>query len=214
MYPATKTFWLEPTEQVAVGLRRYSWSNGSGYDCAAGYHGALHYVGRDHANFDERRYLIAWKGAPVHDDPRWPARCDKCDHRFVEADIWQSWQELIWRRPDTGEEFVLRDTCAPEFDAPAAPPGATWNAHWYHRKGPDGMSLHVLLPNGRTWTVDSEANNCTRKGESHCCWVRHGDPHQANVTVDKDGDTCAAGAGSIQAGDYHGFLVSGVLSAG
>ena len=32
--------------------------------------------------------------------------------------------------------------------------------------------------------------------------------------VDKNGETCAAGAGSIASAGYHGFLVNGVLSAG
>ena len=83
----------------------------------------------------------------------------------------------------------------------------------FHR-GPDGICLIVKCPNGRDWYVDSEASNCTRKGEPHQCWCRHGDPRECRVTVDKNGDTCAAGAGSIQAGDYHGFLQAGILTAG
>lgn len=31
------------------------------------------------------------------------------------------------------------------------------------------------------------------------------------ITVDKNGTTCAAGAGSISAGPYHGFLRNGQL---
>lgn len=78
--------------------------------------------------------------------------------------------------------------------------------------GPDGICLMVRLPNGHDWMVDSEASNCTRKGEPHQCWVRHGDPRECRVSVDKNGDTCAAGAGSIQGGDWHGFLRDGVLA--
>lgn len=91
-----------------------------------------------------------------------------------------------------------------------------WNAWWMPEnwRGPDGIALMVRLPNGHDWHVDGEASNCTRKGEPHACWVRHGDPRTATVHVDKDGDTCAAGAGSILAGDYHGFLQHGVLTAG
>jgi hypothetical protein len=99
-----------------------------------------------------------------------------------------------------------------------APPGASWDAWWYPHndlwRGPDGIALMVRLPNGRDWSVDGAASNCTRKGEPHKCWIRHGDPRRADVTVDKQGDTCAAGAGSIQADDYHGFLRAGVLTAG
>lgn len=98
----------------------------------------------------------------------------------------------IYRRADTGEEMTFRD----------APPGAM--VEW------ERMGLVVKLPNGRTWHIDSEASNCTRKGDkSHRCWIRHGTPPL--ITVDKNGETCAAGAGSIMAGDYHGFLRNGVL---
>jgi hypothetical protein len=53
-----------------------------------------------------------------------------------------------------------------------------------------------------------QASNCTLPGDKkHHCWIRHGEV--PNLTVDKAGVTCAAGAGSIQAGDYHGFLRNG-----
>lgn len=74
-----------------------------------------------------------------------------------------------------------------------------------------GQHLYVVLPNGITWDVDGRANNCTMKADRlHRCWVRTGEP--PNVTVGKNGFTCSAGAGSIQAGDYHGFLKNGELS--
>jgi hypothetical protein len=70
--------------------------------------------------------------------------------------------------------------------------------------------LNVMLPNGRVWDIDSRASNCTMKEDkNHRCWVRHGEP--PHITVDKDGVTCQAGAGSIQAGDYHGFLQDGEI---
>ena len=112
----------------------------------------------------------------------------------------------LYRRTDTGEVLTLKQ----------AGVGAMWDADWMPDvfKGPDGICLVVQTPGG-TWMVDNEASNCTRKGDrSHACWVRHGDPRECKVTVDKNGDTCAAGAGSILAGDYHGFLQAGVLSAG
>jgi hypothetical protein len=40
--------------------------------------------------------------------------------------------------------------------------------------------------------------------------VRHGEPPQ--ITVDKRGLTCHAGAGSIALGSYHGFLHNGVFT--
>ena len=71
----------------------------------------------------------------------------------------------------------------------------------------------MILPNGVPWDIDSRASNCAKKQDRlHRCWVRIGEP--PNVTVQKGGNTCPAGAGSIAAADYHGFLRSGVLTAG
>ncbi len=113
----------------------------------------------------------------------------------------------IYRRVDTGEEMG-------GGHAAKLPPGACYDAHWYHnwRKGSDGRSLMVVLPNGHHWFIDSEASNCTMKGEqTHRCWVRHGKPEDGTLHVDKDGNTCKAGGGSIQSSDYHGFLHNGHL---
>lgn len=77
----------------------------------------------------------------------------------------------------------------------------------------DGRHLHAVLPNGHAWDIDSRANNCGSPDDrTHRCWVRHGEPPA--VHVDKAGFTCSAGAGSIAAGDYHGFLHHGQFTAG
>ena len=154
---------------------------------------------------DGYRSLTAPPETP-HDAPGWPAFCELgCGYEFTEADHWQDIQDQLYQRAP-GEFYTLRD----------APPGAMWDAWWMpdNWRGPDGIALMVKCPNGCDWHVDGQASNCTRKGEPHACWVRHGDPRQANITVDKNGDTCAAGAGSILAGDYHGFLQAGILTAG
>jgi hypothetical protein len=71
-----------------------------------------------------------------------------------------------------------------------------------------GPHLHGIVPTGDEWDLDSRASNCTMKEDrTHRCWVRHGDP--PNVTVDKSGVTCNAGAGSIQTTKWHGFLRNG-----
>jgi len=58
--------------------------------------------------------------------------------------------------------------------------------------------------------IDSRASNCTLPDDNvHKCWVRHGEA--PNFTVDKNGATCAAGAGSIQTSNWHGFLRNGVF---
>ncbi len=84
----------------------------------------------------------------------------------------------------------------------------------------DGRHLIVVLPNGRHWDVDSRAGNCTmREDRTHRCWVRRGDVAAGTLHVDKDGNTCAAGAGSILSHgyggqpDYHGHLHGGELRA-
>jgi hypothetical protein len=76
-----------------------------------------------------------------------------------------------------------------------------------------GRHLHCVLPNGIHWDIDARASNCTLPDDTlHRCWVRVGDPETGDVHVDKDGYSCAAGAGSIAAGDYHGFLHHGTLT--
>lgn len=222
-YPEARTFWLEPTDRIAVGLRRYADRHLGGdgraeFTCAAGYHSALVLTGEDDAVFNDRdsHRVLAVRPATRHDDPRWPERC-ACGYDFADDDHWQEWQDLIYQRPDTGDRYTLRARQPNDIGGvPPAPPGAMWDAWWLPRSwaGPDGIHLTVRLPNGRDWHVDSQASNCTRPGQPHQCWVRHGNPREALVTVDKNGDTCSAGAGSIQAADYHGFLRDGVLTAG
>lgn len=96
------------------------------------------------------------------------------------------------------------------------PPGTLYWEHWHPEKcrqwdNCDGKHLHVVLPNGHHWDIDSRASNCTMKEDrTHRCWVREGEPPK--VTVGKNGFTCKAGAGSILAGSYHGFLRNGALT--
>lgn len=119
-----------------------------------------------------------------------------------------------FHRSDTGAVFDRLGDC---------PPGAMWDAaSWYvagakggHLLGgvneQDGRWLVVRLPNGHDWSIDSRCRNCTLPNDdTHRCWVRHGEP--PTITVDKNGRTCSAGAGSIQSGNYHGFLRNGELT--
>jgi hypothetical protein len=117
--------------------------------------------------------------------------------------------DLLWRRTDTGEEFShLADV----------PVGGMWFAHWYenfwHPQLGPGKNLIVKTPGG-DWHIDSNCNNCTipddASQEKHHCWILHGTPPE--ITVDKNGVTCGAGAGSILTanGKYHGFLRNGYL---
>lgn len=62
--------------------------------------------------------------------------------------------------------------------------------------------------------IDGRASNCTMPDDNvHKCWVRHGRPEDGTLHVDKNGNTCAAGAGSIATPNFHGFLHNGDLSA-
>lgn len=111
----------------------------------------------------------------------------------------------IYRRAETGEEMTLKD----------APAGAIVRADWasWCRSQDDGLPIIVKLPDGDLWYVDGPAGNCGMPDdpaqERHHCWVRHG--AAPDLTVDKSGPTCSAGAGSIASTHYHGFLRGGYL---
>lgn len=122
---------------------------------------------------------------------------------FIREGGLRSWIP-IYKRTDTGEEMYLSD----------APVGAIWRAEWYEDMkelcGEDGKSYIVKTPGG-DWAIDSKASNCTKPDDNlHKCWCRHGEA--PNFTVNKVGNTCAAGAGSIIIGKYHGFLRNGELT--
>jgi hypothetical protein len=224
-----KVFWLEPTHFDRIVLRRYKGSyDGGSCPLPWGYHDAeavwQPQVERDP---DKRTEFEGGSFSAVpHDDPTWPTHC-KCGYAFKEEDHWQTNHQRLYRSSLDGTLMTLRE----------APTGAMWDAWWYRDReaqhdwatGPDGICLIVKLPNGSDWLVDQEASNCTRTqwhsytdeegrqyrkwtGRTHYCWVRHGDPRTGDLHVDKNGDTCAAGAGSILSGSYHGFLHNGYLT--
>jgi hypothetical protein len=136
----------------------------------------------------------------------WPTTCT-CGAEIAQplrsAGGWR-----YWRNTETGELYE---------GAHKAPPGAMYRAHWMRgwcESQDDGAPLAVQTPGG-SWIVDEQASNCTisddRHQDRHHCWPRRGVP--PNVDVSKDyGPTCNAGAGSIQCGNYHGFLRDGHLT--
>lgn len=201
-------FLLEPTERVRVSLRRYTRNNVpdccSAYPGKYSYHVALADIGEELIERDEKGYISnGLKPVESHDDSRWTRQC-ACGYTFQESDEWQRFIEQIYRRENTGEEMTLRD----------APAGAMWYAPWMDDVyTPQGEHNLMVKTPGGDWHIDGQANNCTipEDGQQHHhhCWIRHGDP--PDITVDKNGITCGAGAGSIQAGNYHGFLRNGYL---
>lgn len=208
-------FFLEETDQTRLLLRRFA----SGTACPKGsYHDAMVFL----KNVPTRRitepdgswhYDSHCEEKPGKDDPRWPLACD-CGHLFAPEDTYQLFCDRLYRRLDTGEIMTLRE----------APAGALWYGAWLEDwegiwKGPDGRILMCRTPSG-DWNIDSRASNCTMpEDEHHRCWVRHGDPTDPlglktgqPLHVDKASLTCQAGAGSIQCGNYHGFLHGGHLT--
>jgi len=80
-----------------------------------------------------------------------------------------------------------------------------------YRYGSDGLSVAIVLPGRGWWYTESRASNCTKPNDDqHRCWCRHG-TFGETVHVDKNGDTCQAGGGSIIWGSFHGFLHNGEL---
>lgn len=196
-----KCFFIEPTERCEERLRRYA----RGDDKCLGrysFHNAetfLRVVDRSVTPGNDAWPALSDAEIP-HDDSRWPVQCDGCSYVFTESDHWTIQRQQIYVDKATGLEHRLSDQT----------PGMMWDAFWMHRSrtGPDSRYLCVVCPNGRTWEIDSRCSNCALPDDNeHRCWIRHGEP--PNLIVDKNGKTCAAGAGSIQAGDYHGFLGQG-----
>lgn len=204
-----RCFMLRETDRAWRYLRRYQ-SDGFNACPGHGYH--------------EARYLLGvvagfkldaegtWSEIPheitSNSDPRWPTKCDHCSYEFKDNEPRQIFDEHILVT-DEGREMSIR----------TAPPGAMWFADWMGDawKGPDGHCLTVRCPDGRDWVIDSKASNCTMPNDrgpydkAHRCWVRHGTPPL--ITVDKNGRTCGAGAGSIDTKHkYHGFLRDGVFT--
>lgn len=190
-------FLLTPSNRYRVTLYRSARGDGG---CGGGHYAEA--VGGDEVHAEAPTGGHPEAAARLAGDPRWPAACAQCGRAFEPGDERRVFFRTLYDRGDGGPPCTIAD----------APPGAMWDAPWMPEsmRGPDGRCLFVRLPNGRDWAIDSEANNCTRKGDrTHQCWVRHGEPPR--LTVDKQGDTCDAGAGSIQSGDYHGYLRGGVL---
>jgi hypothetical protein len=114
----------------------------------------------------------------------------------------------LWLQPETGE---VRHAPS-DFG-----PGAMWEAPWLERwiasfwdNWPAGQApLEVMTPGG-PFVVDARASNCDQKEDrAHRCWVRQGTA--PDITLDKNGLTCDAGAGSILMNGWHGYLHNGDL---
>lgn len=199
-----KTFWCEQSARAREQLRRFTYVRDNPCGSTGRGHDAIATIGE--VDFPLSNGLSG-DGTLMYDraDPRWPKSCTACGYEFTPDDQWQHSLDRLYRRVDTGEMLAHEQL----------PAGASYDCPWvrdFGYVGSDNIALTVVLPDGTHWHVDSEANNCTRKGDrSHKCWVRDGDPRACNVTAGKQGNTCSAGAGSIQSPGYHGFLRNGWL---
>lgn len=221
------TFWTEDTGEEFRRLRRYAKA-----DAADGHTHAAESV--DLGRFPQIRnddgYRSMADPAEYSGHPSWPLACGEpgCSYVFGDDDVWQVQGAPIYRALD-GREWKMREL----------PVGAMYDAWWLPGpwKGADGIGLVCIVPEHHDWHVDAQASNCTRKCpwwdedaqarhpehtaqhnascdpqyRNHKCWVRSGDPKAGTVHVDKDGETCAAGAGSILTPEWHGFLRHGQL---
>lgn len=197
-----KCFLITPTLHAQLALRRY-WKPvaGDAASCAH-YHNAETPVGRGTYTRDTDGYFNLVDEVGTAED-RWPTACDKCGAPVPDDAEKQLFADHVWISASGEEYSQQRDRV----------PGMMWNAWWAGEwaRGPDGQCLCVILPDGFEWMIDGPASNCTMPDDrgpfdkAHRCWVRHGEP--PNLVVDKNGRTCAAGAGSIQSRrSYHGFL--------
>lgn len=218
-------FWMEPSGFVQVRLRTFRFSSDA--RCAArpewGCDAEVLILSEapesewreEYAlEEDSRRHSRTLAERIADEDPRWPSRCDRCGADFPPDATRQVWADRLYTGAPDGALHSER----------SLPVGALRHLEWMEGVpefcGPDGIALQCITPGGE-WIVDSEASNCTRKGDpSHKCWIRHGDPRDpqglktgVKLHVDKNGDTCAAGAGSIACGSYHGFLHNGRLTS-
>lgn len=212
-----KCFLVEPVAKIRVWARRYSKGIPNccpKYPGEYSYHNAKTLIGDFDCPLSPEGEYEQWDQfveslRPPLGDPRWPAQCE-CGATFENSDsIERAGQMFVWRlhkRSDNGELVSLHD----------APTGAMWRAWWMKHEGRfwdwDNQTEAPLMcktPGGE-WNIDGRASNCTMPNDRlHRCWVRHGTP--PTITVDKNGATCQAGAGSIAQRNWHGFLRNGEL---
>lgn len=135
-------------------------------------------------------------------DKPMPSKCDECGAPAPDGASKQVFYRRIYDTPTgyptPGDMYF--ESCQDVYDEKKC-------YYWDNCKG---KHLIVVTPDNHHWNVDSRARNCTiPEDRIHRCWIAHGEP--PNVTVDKNGLTCNAGAGSIQTASWHGFLRNGQL---
>jgi hypothetical protein len=150
------------------------------------------------------------------DDPRWGKSCSSCGLAVPVLP-----DPISFRAQDNVHHQVFRKRLYDTVSGRPEPGDLFWTDWYQCSQGAnncpygwancDGRHLMAILPNGWDWDIMSRASNCDMKNDAtHRCWVLHGEPPM--VHVDKVGHTCRAGAGSIVAPGWHGFLHQGVFT--
>lgn len=175
-------------------------------------------------------------GVIAFNDSRWPTHC-LCGYKFESTVEKQYWPQRLYQRLDTGELVTLRDAPlgamwhvhndgmlgpdgeslivripkshnwmvdarASNCDSPCKWCGVPYHSHKKESCSNPGNPQYA-------WTVGTYEDS----RPDHRCWVRHGDVRTGQVHVDKNGNTCGAGGGSIISPDgWHGFLHNGHLT--
>lgn len=161
--------------------------------------------------------LSAWKAFGNREDypaEQWPTQCKHCGAPVPSPE--QLVKQVGW----TGIQMNHQVSSSRLYNSPSGEPenGDMFESTWHdacdcpYWDNCNGIHLQVILPNGVHWDVMSRASNCTLKEErTHRCWVIQGSYKDGTITVDKNGHTCSAGAGSIDVPGWHGFLRDGNL---
>jgi hypothetical protein len=136
----------EPTGRYRRSLRRYRTSQRPDGSCWCD-------AGTDIDMVTELERIRASADDWPHDDPRWPAECQRCNaYTFTDADRWQRNDNAVYRLPD-GSEFTFWGAFGH-----AAPAGAMIRAAWYddYAEMP-GESWMIALPDGGEWITTQSA---------------------------------------------------------
>lgn len=185
---------VEETDRLRLSLRRYT-EPGCHGPGTWGYHNAISPLGDAKVIWEPtldggRALALRPERLTIpEDDPRWPQKCQWCEHRFAGFPFYpQVGQEIYYRGPG-GDERLLRD-----WD-----PGASWFVDWMGPVwvGPDGRTLMVKLPDRVDWAVDGPAGNAPDTSKPG--WTRTGVPPKVTARP------------SILTSKYHGFLTDGFL---
>lgn len=187
-------FMVHPKGSGYVVLRRYSYK-----ECPGGkhYHDATCRTTETALVTRSSEGTVDIIPAIVYDGhEKWPRKCAECGYEFDQHppradgssdlsgyDQWQLTIDELWV-DGVGRQWLFEKL----------PPGAMFDAFWTPWRGPDGVSLAVVLPGGLVWHVDGP----TADG-SHP-WSRSGVMPVITATP------------SVQVEQWQGYLTSGHLA--